>query len=282
MFSQQPLYAPLAAYCAAVSAGDGPPDGDQLNRWAAAAGVVSGGGASLRFVVPGGSGLSYEERIYWLGEVETRPGVWHDSFNAMVWLAFPRSKAALNARHHHAAAAQQAGRGAPRGTLRDSLTQFDECGAIVVCSRLDLWQALCQHRWQEVFWTRRAETQEHLRVFVFGHASYDMLRTPHLGLCAKSLLLHVDSGWHQQTQAEQLADVDARVARRFAGDFSPRPRDLQPLPLLGVPGATPANECAEYYLDKRQFRALRLLQSPAEVRQAAAVDASPWRKVRAP
>ena len=277
MFSRQPLFAPLADYCA-VAAGSEAPDGDRLNRWAAAAGIVSGGGAPLRFVVPGGSGLSYEERIYWLGEVETRPGVWHDAFNAMVWLAFPRSKAALNARQHHALVAQtgaqvgtqQAVCGSQRGTLRDSLTQFDECGAVVVCSRIDLWLALCQHRWQEVFWNRRAETLEHLRVFVFGHASYDMLRMPHLGLCAKSLLLHVDHDWHSQNHSEQLADVDARVARRFAGDFSPRPRDLQPLPLLGWPGATPDNECAEYYLNTRQFRPMRqplaLLQSRAEVR----------------
>jgi len=270
LFSRQPLYAPLAGYCAGISEGGEPPDGDSLNRWAAGVGAVSGGGAPLRFVVPGGSGLCYEERVYWLGEIETRPGVWHDCFNALVWLAFPRSKAALNARHHHALAAQtsarQVGRSAERSPLSDSLTQFDECGAVVVCSQIDLWQALCEHRWQEVFWTRRAETLEHLRVFLFGHASYDMLRRPHLGLCAKSLLLHVDSDWHRQTDAEQLADVDARVARRFAGDFSPRPRDLQPLPLLGVPGATPANECAEYYLNTRQFRPLRLVQSRAEVR----------------
>ncbi len=266
MFSRLALYAPLAAYGGGVAEGGEPPDGETLNAQAAAAGIVSGGGAALRFVVPGGSGMSYEERIYWLGEVETRPGVWHDAFNAMVWLAFPRTKAALNGRHHQAHLGRDRWRQTGCGPLRDSLTQFDECGAIVVCSRLDLWRALCGHRWQELFWQRRAEVLEHLRLFVFGHASYDMLRRPHLGLCAKSLLLHVDPDWHRLSEAEQLADVDARVAQRFAGAFSPRPRDLQPLPLLGWPGATAANECAEYYLDQRQFRPLRLLQSTAEAR----------------
>lgn len=266
MFSQQPLYAPLAGCCAEFAAGGEPPGADELNRRAAAAGIVSGGGAPLRFVVPGGSGMSYEERIYWLGEVETRPGVWHDAFNAMVWLALPRAKAAVNALHHKAYAAAENASQAGRGALADSLTQFDECGAIVVCSRVDLWQALREHRWHEVFWARRAETQEHMRLFVFGHASYDMLRRPHIGLCAKSLLLHVDADWHGQTEAAQLADVDLRTAGRFGSDFSPRPRDLQPLPLLGWPGATPANACADYYLDTRQFRPLRLLQSTAEAR----------------
>ena len=261
MFALQPLYAPLAAYAEALVEAGEPPDGERLNAWSEASGMVSAGGAPLRFVVPGGSGLTYEERIYWLGEIETRPGNWHDAFNALVWLAFPRSKAALNARHHQAFAAGGGVGQASRGALRDCLTQFDECGAVVVCSRLDLWQALCRHRWQEVFWTRRAETRRHLRVFVFGHASYDMLRTPHLGLCAKSLLLHVDADWHGQDPAQQLLDVDARLAQRFASDFTPRPRDLQPLPLLGVPGATPDNACAEYYLNTRQFRPPRLLQS---------------------
>ena len=258
-FASQPLFEPLAG-CAGLHRGEAP-DGETLSRCAAERGIVSGGGVPLRFVVPGGSGLSYEERIYWLGEVETRPGVWHDAFNALVWLSFPLAKAALNARHHQAALAQQAAGKKERGALRDALTQFDECGAAVVCSRLDLWQGLRAHRWQEVFWQRREEMQRHLRVFIFGHASYDMLRLPRLGLCAKALLLHVDEDWHGQAPSQQLADVDARLAQRFASDFAPRPRDLQPLPLLGLPGTTADNECAEYYLDRRQFRPPRLLQS---------------------
>jgi hypothetical protein len=36
------------------------------------------------------------------GEVATRPGNRHDFFNALIWLAFPRSKAAINRRHHEA------------------------------------------------------------------------------------------------------------------------------------------------------------------------------------
>lgn len=259
-FASQLLFAPLAPCLSALS-GDGEPPGcDSLNRLAAERDIRSGSGASLRFVVPGGSGLAYEERIYWLGEVETRPGVWHDGFNALVWLAYPRTKAALNRRHHFAVAGQMAEGGRERGPLRDALTQFDECGAAVVSSRLDLWDDIRAHRWQEVFWTRRAETVRSLQVFVFGHASYDMLRTPHLGLCAKALLLHVAEDWHALAPTAQREDVDSRLAQRFAGDFLPRARDFQPLPLLGIPGATPANACPGYYEDRRQFRPLRLVR----------------------
>ncbi|OIR03793.1 hypothetical protein GALL_139730 [mine drainage metagenome] len=254
-FAAQPLYAPLSSALSALADAGQPPDCVALNRLAAARDLRSGGGAPLRFIVPGGSGLAYEERIYWLGEVETRPGNWHDCFNALVWLAYPKTKAALNTRHHFDSAD-----GARRGPLRDALTQFDECGGAVVSSRLDLWEEIRAHRWKEVFWSRRADVLSSLRVYVFGHASFDMLRTPHLGLCAKALFLHVDHDWLAAPPETQLADVDARMAQRFSGDFSPRPRDFQPLPLLGIPGATADNGVPAYY-DSRQFRPLRLIQS---------------------
>jgi len=260
-FAAQLLYAPLRPWLSALPGDGEPPGSDLLNALAAERDIVTGSGASLRFVVPGGSGLAYEERIYWLGEVETRPGAWHDVFNAMVWLAYPRTKAALNTRHHLALAGQTAEGGAGRGPLRDALTQFDECGAAVLSSSLDLWEDIRAHRWQEVFWRRRAETVSSLQVFVFGHASYDMLRMPHLGLCAKALLLHVEEDWHALPPSAQVEDVDNRMAQRFAGDFAPRTRDFQPLPLLGIPGATPANAFPDYYEDKRQFRPLRLVRS---------------------
>jgi hypothetical protein len=50
------------------------------------------GGRRLSFVVPQGDGVDYETRIWARGEVETRPGNWHDFFNALVWLSFPLSK----------------------------------------------------------------------------------------------------------------------------------------------------------------------------------------------
>ncbi len=229
-----------------------------MNAEAAAAGLVSGAGKPLSLVVPGGSGLPYEERIYWLGEVETRPGNWHDFFNALTWLSFPHTKAALNRHHHVARIAQNAAGSGQRGPARDALTQFDECGLIVISSDITLWQGIRAHRWKEVFSQRRQDVLDRLRVFVFGHATYDMLRTPHIGLCGKALFLHVDSDWLEQPLAAQLADADARLAQRFGGDMAFRPRDFQPLPLLGLPGATPDSELPCYYDDPRQFRPLRL------------------------
>lgn len=263
-FAGQVLYEPLAQWLSALP-GDGEVPGlDVLNDLArggtSGKAAMSGGGAPIRFVVPGGSGLSYEERVYWLGQVATRPGNWHDCFNALVWLAYPRTKAALNDHHHRAQASALAGTPG-RGLMRDVLTQFDECGVAVVSSSLDLWEGIRGHRWKDVFWTRRAETLKSLRVFVFGHASYDLLRTPHIGLCGKAVFFHVEHEWLSLPRAEQLNDIDLRMAQRFTGGFSPRPRDFQPLPLLGLPGVTADNEFPAYYDDTRQFRPLRLIQS---------------------
>ena len=263
-FASQPLFAPLATLLAHLPGSGAMLEFDPLNALATERGILTGSGAPLRFVAPGGSGMSYEERAYWLGEVETRPGNWHDGFNALVWLAYPRTKAALNARHHHARAEQRSA--GQRGPVRDALTQFDECGVAVVSSRLDLWEDIRAHRWKQVFWTRRSEIQHSLRIFVFGHASFDMLRTPRLGLCGKALFLHVEDAWLTQTAAAQLADVDLRMAQRFTGDTAVyiRPRDFQPLPLLGFPGVTPDNEDPAYYDDQRQFRPLRLVANGTE------------------
>ena len=266
-FASQPLYEPLRSLLAGLPANGAAPTVDKLNALAAGRGIVSGSGAPLRFVVPHGSGMSYEERAWWLGEVETRPGNWHDCFNALVWLVFPLTKAALNVRHHQSLAEQRnaghATHGA-RGPVRDALTQFDECGVIVASADLELWEGIRAHRWKQVFWEQRARVQRSMQVFVFGHASYDLLRNPHLGLCGKAIFLHVDDAWLARPLAARLADIDAHMARRFSGgpgglNAYSRPRDFHPLPLLGIPGATPDNESADYYENTRQFRPLRVV-----------------------
>ena len=58
--------------------------------------------------------------------------------------------------------------------------------------------------------------------------------------------------------ALQRADVDCRLAEMFSrpGAYA-RPRDFQPLPLLGIPGVVAENSDPSYYGDLRQFRPAR-------------------------
>jgi hypothetical protein len=220
---------------------------------AAARQLVTGSGAPLRFVLPDDSPLGYEERAWRYGEIETRPDNWHDAYNAEVWLDYPQAKAAINRRHFAALQDARAQGQTARGTIRDRLTQFDECGVIIVGIPDHLWQALCAHRWREVFVDHRAELIASTRFLIFGHASRDSLRAPFIGLCGKAMRL--------DAPGDDLAAVDAELERRLASPEKGIPfghtdfRERFPvLPLLGIPGLTPDNEDPAYYDDTRQFR----------------------------
>jgi len=231
-----------------------------LNRLARERGLTTGNGARLAFVPPPADDLGYEERAWLSGDVATRPDNRHDFFNALIWLAFPRSKAALNRRHVVALDEARQQGSAARGPLRDALTQFDECGVVIAGNRADIWAALCAHRWREVFVDRREELLASTRFVVFGHASHDLLAAPFVGLCGKALFIEVGEAWLDLPASGQLAELDARLAEVFDGqDLSPR--DWQPLPLLGIPGATAENERADYYDDARQFRPTRTMRA---------------------
>ncbi len=259
----RPLFEPVAGWLRHFG-GSAPPDLAALNAALASlpAPPRAASGMPLRFVAPAAAGDGeeggYEERIFARGEVETRPGNWHDFCHALAWLAYPRAKRALNGRHHAALLAQRAAGRAERGAARDAATQFDECGMAVVSADPALLELLRGHAWRALFWQERERLARRMRFFVFGHASWDALRAPFFGLTAKALLIEVGEPWLAQPFSSQLESVDARLAGMFSGDAAPaRPRELQPLPLLGIPGVVAENESAAYYDDARQFRPSR-------------------------
>ena len=258
MSADSSAWHPLSSFLQAWLAG-GLPDLETLNAIAAQRALVTGNGEPLRFVAPRADATAYEERAWLMGEVATRPGNRHDLFNALIWLALPLTKATLNRRHVAALREAKKNGSAARGPLRDALTQFDECGVVVAGRAPELWQALCAHRWREVFVDRRAELLRSTRFIVVGHASHDALVSPFVGLCGKALFIEVDATWLALPEPTALAVLDRRLAELFAArDFSPR--DWQPLPLLGIPGATADNERPDYYDDTRQFRPARTMR----------------------
>ena len=218
--------------------------------------VVSGGGAPIRFVAPApvkGPAAEYEIRIHESGEVQTRPGNWHDLFNALVWLAFPKTKAVLNRHHRDEIVAR---RGDPRrGTARDVVTLFDEGGVVIGAADPELAMLLRDFSWKELFWVRRADVRKRMRFHVFGHAIYEKALAPHTGVTAKALILEIDDAPLGAPTERQLAALDARAAAHFSSTQAlASTRSLSPLPILGVPGWEPANEREEYYDDVSQFR----------------------------
>ena len=121
---------------------------EALNAAVAQAGVTTESGKPVRFVPPGPDDPYYEVGVYESGRVATRPESLHDWFNALAWLAFPSTKARINAMHAHAIAHERG----HRGRLRDLLTLLDEGGALVACDDAALSALLRAHQWRALFW----------------------------------------------------------------------------------------------------------------------------------
>ena len=250
------LFAPLSPLLEQIPLA---PDPAALALLLAGRDLRTASGRRVSFAPPPDDGLDYETRIWRSGAVATRPGNWHDFFNALVWLTFPRSKAALNAAH--LAGLAESRRSGRRGGSRDAITHFDECGALVVASDPSLLALLRAFQWRELFWSRRLDLLSQARCFVFGHATYEQLLQPFRGLTAKAVLYEVGADWFEKPLVEQLAALDERLSGELAAGAYQEARDYQPLPLLGLPGVTPANECADYYDDPWQFRPGRRVAS---------------------
>jgi len=212
---------------------------DRLNKLAEAIHLKTESGRPVRFVPPGAKDTYYELKVFETGRVETRPDNLHDFFNALAWLAFPRTKARINALHA-AEIPREAGR---RGRLRDLLTIFDEGGAIVQCEDRVLVSMLTGFRWKELFWENRERVRAAMRVVVFGHAVLEQALEPWPGITCKAIV--VPAG----------ADPDVH-AQAWLAQLEPgaTPASLAPLPIFGYPGWFPESERAEFYDDARYFR----------------------------
>jgi Protein of unknown function (DUF3025) len=204
--------------------------------------LQAAGAGPIRFVAASERDprVPYEVQIAHGGGCPTRE-CWHDFFNGLCWLRYPRTKARLN--HLHAMALSERGPGAARGSLRDAVTLFDENAALLWAPDA-LWQALVDKDWQTLFgplrplWARS-------RVEVFGHAMLDKLRAPR-----KSLTAHI---LRVPESVESDSGLDAWLDRLWT-DHPPSPKDFAHLPLLGVPGWWAANEDPSFHRDASVFR----------------------------
>jgi len=188
-FERDARFAPIAAVARLVVSGEGWPSVERIDE-------LLHRDAGVRFVVahprprrqrgPVDVEDLYDARIA-RGEVPTRERSWHDLLNALVWATFPRAKAALHARQHHAIRAWAGAsvvRRLPNARTRelDALALVDE-GSVLVCT------------------DGRA---------LFGHALYEGLvfRTP--AMIARAVVL-----------GGPLADADALLAARLGEPLLP-------------------------------------------------------------
>jgi len=196
---------------------------------------------------------SFDRYIAASGRIPTRPGSYHDLCGALVWLHFPRLKTAIHA-------LQLAAPDGRRGPRQNAATHLDESGVLVVSSELAVFQALVRLEWSELFWQRRAELLETTRFVGFGHGLLDALRAPHPGLLGMALFVLVTPAELALPRAQFRNFLDRELAAKL-GDFLSQPAQLRPLPVLGVPGWSPA-QSPEFYANQRYFRRARQRPRP--------------------
>jgi hypothetical protein len=252
-----PILAPLAPALARLPA-DRWPLLEELN--VLATGITTARGRPLRFVPAHAPGDRETRRYYELhidesGEVETRAANWHDLFNALAWIIYPRAKACINARHVAILEARGAEEARRRSPARDALTLFDEGGVAIASSDPALFALIEDFAWKRLFWERRAELQRHMRFFAFGHSLHEKALEPYLGMVAKAVFIPVASAFHDLPAAAQVAHVDAALAEHFSDTTRfASPRIMPPIPVLGIPGWHPRTDDPAFYDDRSHFR----------------------------
>ena len=260
---RSPMFEPLRPLGAALRSPQWPAL-DDLQRLADArgTGVSTRSGAPLRFVAQAGKAAvfedKYEARIYLKGEVQIRAASWHDLFNALVWLTFPRAKAALNERHYRELERRRVGGAQDRGPAQDALTLFDEGGVIVAASDPALAALLTGFEWKQLFWHRRSEVLHCMRFYLFGHALYEKALAPFTGVTGRGVIFGVDDAFFEMPSAAQLTALDAQLAAHIGNAARlATTRELVPVPILGVPGWCEDNARERYYDNPDYFRPAR-------------------------
>lgn len=216
-----------------------------LTRLARSRGVRGAGGHPIEFVAAADAppGVAYEAHIAASGRVPSRDNL-HDRFNALMWLAFPRLKARLNARQ--AAEIARLGVGGTRGAVRDAATLIDESGLLLACEDATVFELLARRQWHALLAERRARWGVDILPFAFGHALLEKLTGPYRAITAAVV----------PVRAVAAGSIDAAAAQ-FVARRDLAPRLLEHLPVLGIPGWCADNEDARFYDDARVFRPLR-------------------------
>ncbi|NOU49237.1 DUF3025 domain-containing protein [Pseudoalteromonas sp. JBTF-M23] len=197
----------------------------------------------------------YEQIIYETGQVPTREQNWHDLFGAMIWSLFPKSKSLLNKRHIDEINEHGLKR---RSKHRNALTLFDECGVIIAMTDEAFSLKLKAHQWQDVFVDSRTRWGHDIKPFIFGHANYEMLTKPFIGLTGKVLCVVVDECFFSLDLTNQYDALDACLVDMIQNEGVLDDNSaLSPLPLLGVPTWCDDNQDPEYYNNTDYFRPKR-------------------------
>lgn len=207
-------------------------------------------------------GLAYEKFIHTQHKIPTRNNL-HDWFGACIWSVFPQSKALLNAKHIANLTADN-----QRNRLRDTITIFDENGAILVVSDDQIGQtigtSLPKFDWQNCLVTPRHHwhnphiptNNDKAQLFIFGHALLEQLTNPRKPLCSHTLIIAMPVAFFALSLSEKLQALDKQLCQTLDKLLVDgiTPKQFNPLPVLGVPYFWEENSDPSFYQDDFVFR----------------------------
>jgi hypothetical protein len=216
-----------------------------VNQHAREYGLRSGGHQPLHFVPQSQLpiGQSYEAWIFQTGRVPTRD-VAHDRLNAVMWMLYPQTKAALN--RLQSDEISRHGSQASRGPARDAATLWDENLLVLVCFKhADHLAALLEARdWTGLFLAYRHYWASVWHPRIFGHALAEKLIRPYKSLTAHCRLLDC------ATLAPDA--IDTGLAALISDGLCPQ--QFYPMPVMGLPGWHTENSEPVFYEDRSVFR----------------------------
>jgi hypothetical protein len=164
----------------------------------------------------------YEGRIVECGEVPTRLSDWHDFFNALAFLAFPRAKAALHARQYRLIAGRipPGARRLPGARTReqDALSLLDEGGIVLAVEPAELARlspdvALQEQQLLELLSAGKA------RAVPFGHALYEHLVAGIPGMLGTPQLIPLAPQKLERAQIREALDCALALALADPAQF---------------------------------------------------------------
>ncbi len=200
----------------------------------------------------------YEPRIYLKGELQTRENCWHDFFNLIMWLTFPKIKGMLNRLQYQSLQHRQEKN---RSALENFLTLFDENGLVMVSANEKLLELVKQREWKSLFWNYKHLFNQEIGCYILGHSIYEKLLNPYVGMVGHALLLLVEKEFFLLSREKQILEVESKIYERLrsrnhdhSSFCSDTPKSLYPIPFLGFPNWHPLADRESFFNDEKYFR----------------------------
>lgn len=194
----------------------------------------------------------YEQEVFLHRRVPTRLQSWHDFFNNVTWILYPKTKWAIMQRMQEENRSKTAG--IVRTTRQNLLAHFDECGMIFCSDKPEWFETVKMHAWKKLF-LETTHLQSHAWPLIFGHGLFEKAQNPYIGMTGKMFFLQVEPAFFALSLHDRILHVDIQVAKWILSEELPaEPKTLSPFPMLGWPKWHQHNDQTAFYENVQYFR----------------------------